>query len=107
MDRRSSVIWSKLAREDLRRLREHISRDSPDNARKFLRKLRIAAASLGDFPDKLPVVPELGLPYRERLLGRYRIIYKVADARVIVLAVEHSARDLLGAIGGRFDRNES
>jgi plasmid stabilization system protein ParE len=60
------------------------------------------ATNLHEFPEKLPVVPELGLPYRERLVGRYRIIYKVEEERVVVLAVEHSARDLLAVIGERF-----
>ncbi len=99
---RYSVIWSHLARLDLRNLGQRIRQDSPDNARRFLKKLRDAAATLGNFPEKLSVVQELGLPYRERLVGRYRIIYRVQEDQVIVLAVEHSGRDLLGAIGHRF-----
>jgi len=87
---------------DLRNVGQYIRQDSPENARRFLKKLRDAAATLGNFPEKLPIVPELGLPYRERLIGRYRIIYRVQDDQVIVLAVEHSGRDLLNAIGQRF-----
>ena len=102
MARRYSVIWSQLARVDLRNVGQYIRQDSPENARRFLKKLRDAAATLGNFPEKLPIVPELGLPYRERLIGRYRIIYRVQDDQVIVLAVEHSGRDLLNAIGQRF-----
>lgn len=107
MDSRYSVIWSHLARMDLRNLGQRIRQDSPDNARRFLKKLRDAAATLGNFPEKLSVVPELGLPYRERLVGRYRIIYRVQDDQVIVLAVEHSARDLLGAIGNRIQEEDA
>ena len=102
MARRYSVIWSHLARVDLRNVGQYIRQDSPENARRFLKKLRDAAATLGNFPEKLSIVPELGLPYRERLVGRYRIIYRVQDDQVIVLAVEHSGRDLLNAIGQRF-----
>ena len=92
---------------DLRNVGQYIRQDSPENARLFLKKLRDAAATLGSFPEKLPVVPELGLPYRERLIGRYRIIYRVQNDQVLVLAVEHSARDLLNAIGQRFQESDS
>ncbi len=107
MGRQYSVIWSHLARQDLRNLGQRIRQDSPDNARRFLKKLRDAAATLGNFPERLSVVPELGLPYRERPVGRYRIIYRVQEDQVIVLAVEHSARELLGAIGHRLQEADS
>jgi len=63
-----------------------------------LAQLRSAAATLGDFPEKLAIVLELGEPYRERFVGRYPIIYRFDGSQVSVLAVKHSARDLLGTI---------
>lgn len=64
--------------------------------------LRDAAANLEHFSEKLPIVPELGAPCRERLVVRYRLIYRVQENQVVVLALEHGARDLLENLGHRF-----
>jgi plasmid stabilization system protein ParE len=48
---------------------------------------------LREFPFSGEVVPELGREdLREVLQGSYRLIYRVSDSRVDILAVFHSAR---------------
>jgi hypothetical protein len=40
----------------------------------------------------IPEAAELGVDYRHKLFGSYRIIYRVAGGKVIVLRVNHAAR---------------
>jgi plasmid stabilization system protein ParE len=40
----------------------------------------------------IPEAAELGVDYREKLFGNYRIIYRVSGDAVIVLRVIHGAR---------------
>lgn len=40
----------------------------------------------------IPEASELGVDYREKLFGKYRIIYRISVDRVIVLRVIHGAR---------------
>ena len=89
----SKIYWTRQAREDLRAVRVHIARDAPATASAYVRKLRLSVGRLRQFPFSGEVVPEIGREdLREVLLGNYRIIYRVADRRVDILAVFHSAR---------------
>lgn len=90
---RTNVYWTRQAREDLRAIRAHIARDAPATAAAFVRRLRQSVSRLHDFPRSGQVVPEIGREeIREILQGNYRLIYRVADGRVDILAVFHSAQ---------------
>jgi plasmid stabilization system protein ParE len=46
-------------------------------------------------PYRHEVIPEsedLGIDYRQLLLGNYRTIYRIENERVIVLRIVHAAR---------------
>ncbi|WP_182870321.1 type II toxin-antitoxin system RelE/ParE family toxin [Rhodopirellula sp. JC639] len=89
------VFWTRQAREDLRAIRDHIARDAPATASAYLRNLRSSVGRLKQFPFSGEVVPEIGREeLREVLQGSYRIIYRVSERRVDILAVFHSARIL-------------
>ncbi|MEO9591268.1 MULTISPECIES: type II toxin-antitoxin system RelE/ParE family toxin [Pirellulaceae] len=89
----SKIYWTRQSREDLRAVRAHIARDAPATASAYVRKLRLSVGRLRQFPFSGEVVPEIGREdLREVLQGNYRIIYRVADRRVDILAVFHSAR---------------
>lgn len=89
----SKIYWTRQAREDLRAVRAHIARDAPATASAYTRKLRLSVGRLRQFPHSGEVVPEIGREdLREVLQGNYRVIYRVADRRVDILAVFHSAR---------------
>jgi plasmid stabilization system protein ParE len=52
------------------------------------------AASLATLSERGRVVPELDDPaIREVFVFRYRLMYRVEEARVVVVAFVHSARD--------------
>lgn len=67
-------------------------------ARSLLVKLRGRAESLDATPMRGTVVPELGhfgvRSWRELVVKPYRIIFRVAEAEVFVLAVFDGRRDL-------------
>lgn len=89
----SKIYWTRQSREDLRAVRDHIARDAPATASAYVRKLRQSVGRLRQFPYSGEVVPEIGREdLREVLQGNYRIIYRVADHRVDILAVFHGAR---------------
>jgi plasmid stabilization system protein ParE len=59
---------------------------------RLLEQIGVVATSLGEFPNRGRVVPELGLPRRELIVGRYRMIYRVGT-RVEILRVIHGRQD--------------
>lgn len=86
------VAWTRKALEDLRAIKDYISRDSKRYAQLQIERLRSAASHAGRFPEigrTLPEFPEEA--WREILTGNYRIIYRVdpEEKRVLVLAVVH------------------
>ena len=89
----SNIYWTRQAREDLRAVRAHIARDAPATASAYVRRLRLSIGRLRQFPYSGEVIPEIGREdLREVLQGNYRIIYRVSDSRVDILAVFHGAR---------------
>lgn len=89
----SRIYWTRQSRDDLREVRAFISRDAPATASAFVRRMRESVNRLKDFPESGQVVPELGREdIRELLRGNYRVIYRVSQERIDILAVYHSAR---------------
>ena len=91
----SRYIFGRYVEGDLREIRDHIAKDSPDSARRmmvrFVNAFRLLAKQ-----------PELGHP-REDLLepairfwpvGSYVILYVAARKPIEILAVVHGARDV-------------
>ncbi len=89
----SKIYWTLQARDDLRAVRTHIARDAPVTASAYIRKLRTSVGRLREFPYSGEMVPEVGQEdLREVLQGSYRLIYRVSERRVDILAVFHSSR---------------
>lgn len=90
-----SVGWTERAWSDLERAAEYITEGSPSYAATLLAGARDVAASLDRFPERGRIVPEFGEPeIRELFVGSYRLIYRVGNDRIDVLAFIHGARDL-------------
>ena len=86
------VVWTRKALEDLRGIKDYISRDSKFYAQIQIERIRSAAAHLGRFPQLGRAVPEFpDEVWREILTGNYRIIYRLDSEKpqVFVLAVIH------------------
>jgi len=93
-----SVSWTRTALGDLDALVDDIAAEQPDTAMHVLEKRERRAAALSMQSTRGRVVPELRevgvLHYRELVERPWRIVYRVEGARVLVLAVLDSRRDL-------------
>lgn len=90
-----SVIWTQTAVDHLKAIEEYIAQTSPKYAQAVIQRIV-------DRTNKLTTFPRLGAEVaefrdesvREVLEHPYRIIYKVSEPEVKVLAVVHGARQL-------------
>lgn len=76
---------------------DHIARDKPAAARKWVAAIRRQIGTLEQHPLRAAPIPEaghLGVAYRQLLHGRYRTIYRVEGSRVIIVRVVHGAQQL-------------
>jgi toxin ParE1/3/4 len=89
------VGWSPEAVEDVEEIAGYIGKDSPQYAQAVADRLVAYSRRLNDSPLRGRVVPELNDP-------SYRMIYRVEDSGVLIIAVIHGKR-LLTSIADRFD----
>ena len=88
------VIWAYAAEEDLEAAASYIHRDSPVYAVSFVDRVLEAGRSLNKFADRGRVVPELrDRSIREIFIYSYRLIYRIEDDRISILALIHGRRD--------------
>lgn len=102
------VEWAATARADLDAIIDYIAEDSVQAALSILGKFERAASRLATMPQRGRVVPELAAigvhGYRELILSPWRIVYRVSESAVNVLAVVDSRRDLGDLLLERFVR---
>jgi plasmid stabilization system protein ParE len=92
--RARSVVWAESAQSALDEVIEYIAKDSRKAAVRVLDAALDAASGLATFSERGRVVPELNDPtIREIFMFRYRLMYRVEEARVVVVAFLHGARD--------------
>ena len=89
------VAWTDPAWEDLEAAAEYIARDSEFYAAALVQDAGVAAASLSDFAERGQVVPEFAdESIRELLVNPYRLVYKLTDEHVLIVAFLHGAQRL-------------
>ena len=87
------VHWTPTAIEHLLAIYEYIAQDSPTYARRLVDRLTRRSEQIGIFPRSGRMVPEYHREdVRELIEKPYRIIYRVKEEQVDVLAVVHGAR---------------
>lgn len=87
------VIWTRPALEDLEEVASRIAHDSETYAASFVREVREAALSLGEFAERGQVVPEFRDPtVRELLIRPYRLVYEIIGDQVLLVGLIHGAR---------------
>jgi toxin ParE1/3/4 len=93
------VVWTDPAWENLQAAADYIAQDSPRYAAALIRETRDAARSLKNFANRGRIVPEIDHPsIRELFVWRYRLLYRIANSEVQIVAFIHSARDLGAAL---------
>jgi plasmid stabilization system protein ParE len=102
------VYWVKEAMADLYEIIEYISKDKIQASKILYQQIKYKCLTLKQDPNKYRMVPELldmGIKtYREIIHKSYRIIYKVTEKEVYVIAVIDGRRDLESFILNRILR---
>lgn len=91
---RRVVVWTAGAQRDLDGIIAFIAEDSLAAARKVLDDILVMAGSIGELSERGRLVPERDdSSIREVFVYSYRLMYRVLDDQVQILAIVHGARD--------------
>lgn len=96
--RKYAIVVRPKAEEDLVAIWAYIARDAAVNADRFLNRLVMAIEDLRRFPEACPVAREskaFGFVIRQRLVGRYRVLFTVHGNKVRVLRVRSTSQEFL------------
>jgi len=92
------VWWTETAQRDLERIVDYLEERAPGAAARAFAEIRDHSQRLSRSPLRGRVVPELARfeisSYRELLISPYRLLYRVEEAKVWVVAVFDGRRDL-------------
>ena len=97
------VKWSPEATEDLESIAEYIARDSEFYARSVVSKILAVSRKISEQPMIGRIVPEISdKEIRERFVYSYRLVYKIQDSLITIVAIIHGKR-LLENVSERFE----
>jgi len=92
------IEWAHAAVDDLDAAAEYIHRDSPSYAAAFVHRTLQSVSSLSDFAERGRVVPEFNDEnIREIFIHSYRLIYRIGEYQVFILAFIHGRREFQSA----------
>lgn len=98
MSKTYKLQWTTNAKDDLLNIVDYIKKDSPRIANEVYLKIRTMSKSSNFFPLKGPIVPELqkeGITlYREVITSPWRIVYKVGNDTVYIMAILDSRQNI-------------
>ncbi len=89
------IIISPRAEIDASEIHHHISLDSPRNADRWFEALWLTIDSLAEMPRRCGKAPEsrkFRRDIRQRVFGRYRILFLIEDDEVRIIHIRHGAR---------------
>jgi plasmid stabilization system protein ParE len=108
MRKEYEVEWAAAAEQDLADIVEYIALETHGQALQVLERIRQKASHLYALPERGRIVPELndqGIQiYRELIESPWRIVYRISDPKVYVLAVFDSRRNVEDILLKRFSR---
>jgi Plasmid stabilization system protein len=85
------LIWSEPAADNLEQIQNYIAEDNIDTAINFTKAIFDEVEKIPLQPYKGRKIPEISKDeYRELIFRKYRIMYKVTDVTIFVLAIIHS-----------------
>ncbi len=87
------IRWSPRAASDVEDIYAYIARDSEHYAAIFASQVLEIVRAIPTFPRSGRVVPEYrDNNLREKLFGNYRIVYRLREDVVEIVAIHHGAR---------------
>ena len=91
----SRFLFGRYVEGDLREIRDHVSQDSPEAARRLMIRFVAAFRRLARHPELGHVREDLLAPsLRFWLVGSYLVIYLAQRRPIEIVAVVHGARDV-------------
>lgn len=88
-----NVHWTDEARNHLDKIHDYIAQDSPEYALRVVDRLTRRSEQVAIFPRSGRTVPEVDdSDLREIIEGPFRIVYRILERRIDVVAVLHSSR---------------
>lgn len=91
------VFFTRFAEDDLGEILDFYLTKNRPFAVKLLETVEARVSELSSYPERGRVIPELErksiVDYREIVEGNYRILYKVEDRKVFVLAIVDGRRN--------------
>ena len=91
--KKAHIIWSETAKNSLQEIIAYIKQDSVDSARKVAYEIVKKTSRLESFPDSGKILSEFPeMPYREIIVGKYRIIYEHKENIVEIITILHGKR---------------
>lgn len=101
MTKKYRVEVTEPAANDILSARDYIAAGNPAAADRWFSDIEQLISRLETLPFAFEVIPEfedIGVEYRHKLFGKYRIIYHVDEDRIIVMRVIHGAQLLDASI---------
>jgi len=89
------VFITQNAQDDLRHIFSYIAEDSISNARIFVSELEEKINTLSTLPERSSYIPEnvfFSTDYRQLILRKYRVIYRIDKNEIYVLRVIHGSK---------------
>lgn len=88
-----NVHWTEAALSDLRAIEAYLARHSPRYAQSLIERIFTRSGELADHPQLGPMVSEYDdAALRELFEDPYRIVYRVLETQVDIVAVVHASR---------------
>jgi len=89
------IVWTKQAFEDLKDIKDYISKESKRYAELQITKIIDRTEILIKYPYVGRIVPEIDKDnIRELIEGNYRIVYKIYKEKIFILTIYHTSRRL-------------
>ena len=85
------LVWSNPAAYDLEQIQNYIAEDNVEVAIRFTKEIFDEVESIPVQPYQGRKIPELSKDeYRELIFRKYRIMYKISESTIFILAIVNS-----------------
>ena len=97
MDQRNiPVVWDKRAVKSLMKLHKYIAENNPENATRFINRMKVFGNNLGHFPEKFPhnrFEKYANLNYYTAVFeSNYIFFYKIKDGKLHICSIFNTSR---------------
>jgi toxin ParE1/3/4 len=88
------IELSRCISQDLEAIADYVAQDSPQQALKLIRRIRLKLRQIEKNPQLYQLRPDIGEGARAAVVGRYVILFRVVGDAVRVERVVFGGRDL-------------